>query len=144
VGYLSCSPGARNVIPGDVRFSIDFRDIEGLDAKWNQVVPQIRAIANARHLTMELRALATSEPVILSATVQDMLEAVCYRRGLSCMRMPSGAVHDAQVMAPLVDTGMIFIPSRGGRGHCPEEYSEPAQVEQGVNVLLEAVVALAG
>ena len=88
--------------------------------------------------------MSASEPVALSPSMQDMLEQVCHRRGLSCMRMPSGAVHDAQVMARLVDTGMIFIPSRGGRSHCPEEYSEPAQVEQGVNVLLEAVLALAG
>jgi allantoate deiminase len=144
VGDICCSPGARNVIPSEVRFSIDFRDIEGLDAKWERVVPQIRAIASTRHLAMELRALAASEPVALSPTIQDMLEAVCHRRGLSCRRMPSGAVHDAQVMARLVDTGMIFIPSRGGRSHCPEEYSEPEQVEQGVNVLLEAVLTLAG
>ena len=48
-----------------------------------------------------------------------------------------------QVMARLADTGMLFIPSRGGRSHCPEEYSAPAQVEQGVNVLLDTVVALA-
>jgi acetylornithine deacetylase/succinyl-diaminopimelate desuccinylase-like protein len=60
------------------------------------------------------------------------------------MEMPSGAVHDAQVMARLVDTGMIFIPSRGRSSHCPEEYPEPAQVEQGVTVLLDAVLALAG
>jgi allantoate deiminase len=144
VGQISCSPGARNVIPGEVRFSIDFRDIEGLDAKWDQVEPRIRAIAGARHLAIGLRPLSVSEPVALSPTMQDLLEQVCNRRGLSCMRMPSGAVHDAQVMARLVDTGMIFIPSRGGRSHCPEEYSEPAQVEQGVNVLLDAVVSLAG
>jgi hypothetical protein len=60
------------------------------------------------------------------------------------MRMPSGAMHDAQVMARLVETGMIFIPSRGGRSHCPEEYSEPGQVEQGTNVLLDAIGVLAG
>jgi allantoate deiminase len=144
VGQISCSPGARNVIPSEVRFSIDFRDIEGLDAKWDRVMPQIRALASARHLAMELCALSTSEPVALSPHIQDVLEQVCHRRGFSCMRMPSGAVHDAQVLGPLVDTGMIFIPSRGGRSHCPEEYSEPAQVEQGVNVLLEAVLALAG
>ena len=144
MGHLFCSPWARNVIPGQVRFSIDFRDIEGLDAKWDRVAPQIRAIASARHLAMELSAMSASEPVALSPSIQDLLEQVCHRRGLSCMRMPSGAVHDAQVMARLVDTGMIFIPSRRGRSHCPEEYSEPAQVEQGVNVLLEAVLALAG
>jgi allantoate deiminase len=144
VGQIACSPGARNVIPGEVRFSIDFRDIDGLDAKWNQLEPRIRAIASTRHLAMELRPMSASEPVALSPTIQGLLGQICNRRGFSSMRMPSGAVHDAQVMARLVETGMIFIPSRGGRSHCPEEYSEPAQVEQGVTVLLDAVVALAG
>ena len=76
--------------------------------------------------------------------LRGLREQICDRRGLSCMRMPSGAVHDAQVMAQLVETGMIFIPSRGGRSHCPEEYPDPGSVEQGINVLLDAVVALAG
>jgi hydantoinase/carbamoylase family amidase len=144
VGKIACSPGARNVIPGEVRFSIDFRDIAGLDGKWAEVEPQIRALASARRLAMDIRPTSSSEPVALSPTIQDVLERVCAGRGLSSMRMPSGAVHDAQVMARLADTGMIFIPSRGGRSHCPEEYSEPAQVEQGVNVLLDTVMALAG
>ncbi len=143
VGQISCHPGARNVIPGEVRFSIDFRDVEGLDTKWSQVEPLVRAVASARHLAMELRPVSSSEPVALSPTIQGILEQVCNRRGLSSMRMPSGAVHDAQVMARLADTGMLFIPSRGGRSHCPEEYSAPAQVEQGVNVLLDAVITLA-
>jgi allantoate deiminase len=144
VGQIACSPGARNVIPGEVRFSIDFRDIEGLDRKWVAVEPRIRALANARRLAMDIRSTSASEPVALSPTIQGVLEHTCVGRGFSHMRMPSGAVHDAQVMAPLVDTGMIFIPSRGGRSHCPEEYSEPAQVERGANVLLDAVMALAG
>jgi allantoate deiminase len=144
VGQLSCSPGARNVIPGEVRFSVDFRDIEALDAKWDQMERRMRAIADARHLTMELRPMSSSEPVALSPTVQDLLEQICDRRGLSSLRMPSGAVHDAQVMARFAETGMIFIPSRGGRSHCPEEYSAPEQIEQGVYVLLDAIVALAG
>jgi hydantoinase/carbamoylase family amidase len=143
VGQLSCSPGARNVIPGEVRFSIDFRDIEALDPQWARVERRIRDIASARHLTMELRQVSSSEPVALSPTIQALLERSCARRGLSSMQMPSGAVHDAQVMAKFAETGMIFIPSRGGRSHCPEEYSAPAQIEQGVNVLLDAVVALA-
>jgi hydantoinase/carbamoylase family amidase len=144
VGQLSCSPGARNVIPGEVRFSIDFRDIEALDPQWARVERRIRDIASARHLTMELRQVSSSEPVALSPTIQALLERSCARRGLSSMQMPSGAVHDAQVMAKFAETGMIFIPSRGGRSHCPEEYSAPAQIEPGVNVLLDAVVALAG
>jgi hypothetical protein len=57
-----------------VRFSIDFRDIEGLDAKWDRVAAQIRAIANARHLDMDLRPMSSSEPVALSPAMQDVLE----------------------------------------------------------------------
>ena len=144
VGQIACSPGARNVIPGEVRFSIDFRDIEGLDAKWAEAEPRLRAIAGARQLAIDLRPTSASEPVALSPAIQSLLEHTCGRRGLSYMRMPSGAVHDAQVMARLADTGMIFIPSRAGRSHCPEEYSSPAQVEWGANVLLDAVLALAG
>jgi acetylornithine deacetylase/succinyl-diaminopimelate desuccinylase-like protein len=56
--------------------------------------------------------------------------------------MPSGAVHDAQVMAPLVETGMIFVPSRAGRSHCPEEFTESEHIENGANVLLDAVLTL--
>jgi hydantoinase/carbamoylase family amidase len=144
VGQIACSPGARNVIPGEVRFSIDFRDIADLDVKWAEAESHIRAIANTRRLALDVRPLSSIEPVALSPTIQDVLEQVCSQRDFSCMRMPSGAVHDAQVMARLVATGMIFVPSHGGRSHCPEEYTAPAQIEQGANVLLDAVLALAG
>ena len=96
VGQISCSPGARNVIPGEVRFSIDFRDVAALDAKWGQAESLVGAIASARHLAMELLPMSSSEPAALSPTIQGLLEQICGRRGLSCMRMPSGAVHDAR------------------------------------------------
>lgn len=83
---------------------------------------------------MELRPISSSEAVALWPTIQGLLEEIRERRGLACLRMSSGAVHDAQVMARSVETGMIFIPSRRGCNHCPEEYSSPAQVEQGVDV----------
>jgi len=143
VGQIACSPGARNVIPGEVRLSVDFRDIEKLDERWKRVLPCIDEVAGRRGLVASISPKASTEPVALSATVQDLVEQVARHRGLSTMRMPSGAVHDAQVLAPLVETGMIFVPSRGGRSHCPEEYTEPAQIEQGTNVLLDAVMALA-
>ncbi len=143
VGQISCTPGARNVIPGEVRFSVDFRDVEDLDGKWSQVAPCIREIAERRGLAVNVVEKASTEPVELSSSIEDLVEQVAKQRGLSCMRMPSGAVHDAQVLAPLTDTGMIFVPSRDGRSHCPEEYTEPSQIERGVNVLLDAVLALA-
>lgn len=143
VGQLSCDPGARNVIPGCVRFSVDFRDIEGLDHKWRTVEAQIRAIAGRRGLEVDIEPKANTEPVELSLHLQDMLENIAKRRQLSSLRMPSGAVHDAQILAPRIDTAMIFVPSREGRSHCPEEYTGPREIEQGANVLLDAVLELA-
>lgn len=143
VGQLGVSPGARNVIPGEVRMSIDFRDIEALDPKWDEVAPRIAEVARRRGLGLELTPLAASEPVALAPRLQGLIEETCARRGFSHRRMPSGAVHDAQVMAGVAPVGMIFVPSRDGRSHCPEEFTDPADIERGANVLLDAVVALA-
>ncbi len=142
VGQIVCAPGARNVIPGEVSLSIDFRDIEGLDDKWYRVEPAIRETARRRGLGIDIRPKASTEPVELSPRLQGMIENIAERRRLSSLRMPSGAVHDAQALAPLVETAMIFVPSRGGRSHCPEEYTEASQIEQGANVLLDTVLEL--
>jgi allantoate deiminase len=142
VGQIACSPGARNVIPGEVRLGIDFRDIEELDVKWGKLEPCLQEIATRRGLRLALRQVAGSEPVSLAPPLQDLLDGIAVRRGFSRMRMPSGAVHDAQIMASVTDVGMIFVPSREGRSHCPEEFTEPSDIERGANVLLDAVVAL--
>jgi allantoate deiminase len=142
VGQIDCRPGARNAIPGEVRFSVDFRDIDEIDVRAEDMLSCVREIALRRRLGVEVVPIASSDPVTLSPSLQALIEAAAARRGLSCLRMSSGAVHDAQVLAPLVETAMIFVPSRGGRSHCPEEFTEPAQIENGANVLLDVVLAL--
>jgi hypothetical protein len=84
------------VIPGEVRFSIDSRDVEGLDASRGHVEPLVRAVASARHLAVDLCPMSSSGPVALSPAIQGLLEEICWRRGLSCMWMPGGAVHGAR------------------------------------------------
>jgi allantoate deiminase len=144
VGQIACSPGARNVIPGEVRLSIDFRDTENLDMKWAKLAAHVEEIATRRGLKLALGQVAGSEPVSLAPSLQALLEGIVARRGSSGMRMPSGAVHDAQIMASVTDVGMIFVPSREGRSHCPEEFTAPSDIERGANVLLDAVLALTG
>ncbi len=144
VGQIACSPGSRNVIPGEVRLSIDFRDIENLDVKWAKLASYLEEIATRRGLKLALGQVAGSEPVSLAPPLQDLLDGIVVRRGFSGMRMPSGAVHDAQIMASVTDVGMIFVPSREGRSHCPEEFTAPPDIERGGNVLLDAVLALTG
>jgi hydantoinase/carbamoylase family amidase len=142
VGQIVCDPGARNVIPGEVRLSIDFRDIEGLDLKWASLASRLEEVTSRRGLRLALRQASASEPVALAPRLQDLLDGVVLRRGFAGMRMPSGAVHDAQIMASVTDVGMIFVPSRDGRSHCPEEFTDPVDIERGANVLLDAVLAL--
>jgi N-carbamoyl-L-amino-acid hydrolase len=72
------------------------------------------------------------------------VEAACGELGLKYRRMPSGAGHDAQNLASVTDSGMLFIPSRGGRSHRPDETSDWKAIERGGNVLLHTLLQLAG
>src|SRR5438876_595258 len=90
VGQIACSPGARNVIPGEVRLSIDFRDIENLDVKWAKLASYLEEIATRRGLKLALGQVAGSEPVSLAPPLQDLLDGIVVRRGLAGMRMPRG------------------------------------------------------
>ena len=76
--------------------------------------------------------------------VVDAIEAAAASLGCGHRRILSGAGHDAQYMAAIAPTGMIFVPSRGGRSHCEEEFTAMEDIEHGANTLLLAAVDLAG
>jgi N-carbamoyl-L-amino-acid hydrolase len=79
----------------------------------------------------------------MASRVQAAIEAAAAARGLACKRMPSGAGHDAQILAAVTDAGMLFIPSQGGRSHRPDEWSDWEAIERGANVLLGTLLDLA-
>ena len=83
-------------------------------------------------------------PVFMHPEIVDALEASARSRGYSARRMVSGAGHDAMVMARLAPVGMVFVPSRGGRSHCPEEWTEYADVAKGADIMLDAALRIAG
>ena len=87
--------------------------------------------------------MSGSDPVVLDGHIADITEDCARRMNLGYLRMNSGAVHDACMFAPLVPTGMIFIPSKGGRSHVPEEYSSPGDIEKGVSLLADVLYELA-
>ena len=88
---------------------------------------------------MTRRTLARFEPVDFAPEMIERVEQTARAQGLSVRRMPSGAGHDAQMFAPHCPTGMIFVPSQGGISHNVREFTEPAQLIAGANVLLEVV-----
>jgi beta-ureidopropionase / N-carbamoyl-L-amino-acid hydrolase len=147
VGRIRAEPGAPNVIPGRVVTSLEVRDLDA--AKMQQVFDAIRAradeIAKAHSTPIAFEELDVGlEPAPTDPRMRAIIAQAAAALGLSTRPMPSGAGHDAQDMAHLVPTGMIFVPSAGGVSHSPKEYTAPRDVANGADVLLQSVIALDG
>jgi ureidoglycolate amidohydrolase len=137
VGVLRLRPGAINVVPGDVELDVDVRDSDpdARAAVVDGVVAAARAIAERRGLTLEVTPIVQDTPVTCSPLVVEAAAEACTELGLSHRRMISGAYHDAMILAARVPVGMIFVPSRGGVSHHPDEYTAPELLADGVDVL---------
>ncbi|MCZ2401620.1 Zn-dependent hydrolase [Paenarthrobacter sp. Z7-10] len=145
-GMVSVRPGSANVIPESAQVSVDFRhpeqgQVEALEAAIRDTA---RNIAAQYGLQVGIDLEESIPPAPLDRGVQKIIAARAAARGLSSVSMPSGAGHDSQNLAPLVPTGMIFVPSIEGRSHCPEENTSWEDVENGANVLLDTLIQLAG
>ena len=92
--------------------------------------------------TFTFKETYLSEPAIMDTSVQKTIEASAKGLGLTTKYLPSGAGHDAQYMAQICPTGMIFCPSVGGISHSPKEFTKPQDVVNGANVLLQTILAL--
>jgi hydantoinase/carbamoylase family amidase len=145
VGVLQVLPGAVNVIPGEVTLEIDIRDsdlaartavLDALRARFSEVAQRRRL--NVEAVTVTEDTPAACDPRIVAA-VQESCEAV----GTRYMRMTSGAYHDSMVLGARVPIGMIFVPSRDGISHHPDEYTAPEELELGVAVLAGTLERLA-
>ena len=145
VGRIQADPGAPNVIPDKVTLSLEIRDLDAakMQLMYDRIWDETRAIAQ-RHLTpIEFRELdVAADPAPTDPRLQDMIAGSATALGLSHRRMPSGAGHDAQDIARIAPTGMIFVPSVDGISHSPREYTAPDDMANGANVLLHTVLAL--
>jgi beta-ureidopropionase / N-carbamoyl-L-amino-acid hydrolase len=143
VGRIQAFPGAPNVIPGKVVCTLELRDLDDkkIDTLYTRIREEATKIGNQNGTQFAFSELhvnvsAPSDPK-MRAFIADAAKSL----GLSSRAMPSGAGHDAQAMATLGPMGMIFIPSVGGISHSPKEFSRPADIVNGANVLLRAVMA---
>ncbi|MPZ26619.1 MAG: hydantoinase/carbamoylase family amidase [Micromonosporaceae bacterium] len=144
-GIVSVQPGAGNVVPETCRLQLDFRDPDRdrLLALEQAIVAAAEQAAGRHQLRVSYHRDSITDPVALDPRMQDLVESTATRLGLRTLRMPSGAGHDAQNLATLAPTGMIFVPSVAGRSHSPAELTTWDDVENGGNVLLAVVHALA-
>ena len=145
VGRIQAFPGASNVIPGEVVMSLEIRDLDSL--KIQRVFDLIKAdagrIGDARFTPVRFHETDTaSPPAPTDEQMRRIISASAEELGLSFKLMPSGAGHDAQDMALIAPTGMIFVPSVDGISHSPQEYTEPEDIANGANVLLKTILAI--
>jgi allantoate deiminase len=146
VGRITCEPAQVNVIPGRVRFSVDIRDADKklLDSAVAQIQRTVQSICSERQLGIEIGRLSEAEPVVLSDDIINLLEKKSRENEIASFRMISGAGHDTALVAELTKAGMIFVPSRDGLSHCPQEFSRIEDIALACEILLAAVVELAG
>ena len=145
VGRIVCEPGQVNVIPGVVRFSVDVRDSDEklLESAVGAILQTVQSVCNQHHLEVESVRLSEAEPVVLSDTIIDLLEKKSIEKKINSYKMISGAGHDTALIAGLTQAGMIFVPSREGLSHCPQEDSSIEDIALAAEILLAAVIELA-
>ena len=146
VGRLDVTPNVPNAIPGRVTMSIDLRDPDehNLSRAVGMVDRLVKAEARREGVTYELEHYWRVPRTAFDAEVVNTVERAAKSLGCGHRRILSGAGHDAQYMAAIAPTGMIFVPSRAGRSHCEEELTPMDDVEHGANTLLLAAAELAG
>lgn len=144
VGHVEVSPNSPNVIPGEVRLSIELRDLSPatLETLAEEVAARAARIARETRTTIDLRRHRHNPPATADARVQEAIAGAADRRGLGAIRLPSGAGHDAQMMARLCPMGMIFVPSVDGISHSPRELTSWSDCANGASMLLDAVLAM--
>jgi len=145
VGRIQAFPGAPNVIPGKVIASLELRDLdaEKITLLFNQISKEAIAIGEATETNFSFIPIdATAAPALTDLRVQEIIRKNAIQLGYTHKTLPSGAGHDAQDMAVITPTGMIFVPSVGGISHAPDEYSSPEAIAKGVNVLLLSILSL--
>ncbi|MEK4140705.1 M20 family metallo-hydrolase [Paenibacillus sp. FSL R7-0163] len=144
-GKFEVNPNTPNVIPGEVLFTLDIRHSEEdeLERFCEKLLAECNEIAVKRGVTLEVTSVLHTVPAPMDMKLSAMLENICRQQGKTYRTMVSGAGHDAQLLAPRCPTAMIFVPSRAGISHSPEEYTSPEQLTAGLEVLTAMLYELA-
>lgn len=137
VGFLQVEPNVMNIIPQQVSFTVDIRSVDS-----NSLLLQYDGLSNdldyfSKNLGMEyeLEVILDEKPVPMNNKLKILLAANCRKNKFSYMNLASGAGHDAQIFGEALPAAMLFVPSKAGRSHCPEESSKSEDLAKAVVVL---------
>ena len=143
VGWVKAEPGAYNVVPGKVTLGLEVRDLDeqkfvGL---FQRIQSEAEALGKLNQTHFRFAEPIVNHPSLTDKAMRELIDSAARSLGFSTRSMPSGAGQDAQEIARIGPVGMIFVPSIGGISHSPKEFSRPLDIENGANVLLQAVLA---
>ncbi|ACS59009.1 Zn-dependent hydrolase [Rhizobium leguminosarum] len=145
VGCMRFEPDVINVIPSRATFTVDLRDPDEdrLREEETALTNFLEILSTEEQVGISVERLARFEPVKFDQGIVGLIEKAARDRGLACRRMTSGAGHDAQMIARIAPSAMIFVPSIGGISHNPREYTADEDLVAGANILLDVVRQLA-
>jgi allantoate deiminase len=144
VGVLNVKPGAANIVPGEVSFTIDIRskDYSSIQNVKNKILSSLDTLIAQSAVNAEIINLLDVKPVEMDPTIIDLFKKHAEKCGFSYEMMMSGAGHDAMIMGAITPVGLIFVPSKDGRSHCPEEWTDYDDLQKGIELILEAIIEL--
>lgn len=144
VGKVSVYPNCSNVIPEKVVFTLEVRHKrdEMIQEAINRIKASILKISDQKGTTCEIQTLAQSKPFQMDEHMITLIDKLAREAGVSHRVIDSGAVHDTCIIAQKVPSGMIFVPSKGGRSHVPFENTDPADLVRGAQLLFDVIYAV--
>ncbi|MDW7667954.1 MAG: Zn-dependent hydrolase [Bacillota bacterium] len=145
VGSLKVKPGATNIVAGNVEFTVDLRskDYESIKRVKSKIVNDLEELTKDNDgLSFETVQMLDIKPVEMSKEILSLFEKNSNKNNFSYETMISGAGHDAMVMGNITDVGLIFVPSKDGRSHCPEEWTDYEDLQKGIELIYHTVVDL--
>jgi allantoate deiminase len=144
VGRLQVEPNVITAVPGEVTFSVDIRDIDPVRQRQvaGEILDHIERVSARRRLASHVRLVHDQSPVVLHYWVRQELAVATAETNVDYKVMPSGAGHDAGYVSAIAPAGMVFVPSRRGISHAPEEWSDAEDIALGAVVLASALARI--
>lgn len=144
VGALTVSPNQTNVVPGHVRFSVEMRSVQWHEvlAIWDEIMAVLQAAAHQRRVHIQVSPCEDSLPLEFAPWYTELLARAARPFTPHVQFLPSGAGHDGSMIGLIAPVAMIFVRTKDGRSHCPEEFAAHTDIVAGVNTMLHAVCEL--
>jgi hydantoinase/carbamoylase family amidase len=141
IGRLDVFPNSITTIPGIVRFVLDVRDTDGPRQRKaaSEIVRGFQQLCERRGVELDFDVIADTSPVVLPTWLREILMESSEKASVSYRVMASGAGHDSQIINSVVPAGMVFVPSKGGLSHVPEEWTSATDLATGATVLFDSI-----